>query len=63
MFNMILPTCSQAEKGAWHLVWSDLGVLRRRRAGMVFKGRKRFFLKGQTAGDGNLRAQRGRNGI
>ena len=20
------PTCSRAEKGAWHYVWSDLGV-------------------------------------
>ena len=29
---------------------------------MVFKGAK-GFLKAQTAGDGNLRAQRGRNGI
>ena len=43
MFDMSSPTCSRAEKGAWHLVWSDLGVLRRRRAGMVFKGRKRVF--------------------
>ena len=26
MFNMSPPTCLRAEKGAWHLVWSDLGV-------------------------------------
>ena len=26
MFDMILPTCLRAEKGAWHFVWSDLGV-------------------------------------
>ena len=26
MFDMILPTCSWDEKGAWHFAWSDLGV-------------------------------------
>ena len=26
MSNMSPPTCSRAEKGAWHFVWSDLGV-------------------------------------
>ena len=26
MFDMILPPCSRDEKGAWHYVWSDLGV-------------------------------------
>ena len=26
MFDMILPTCSRDEKGAWHFAWSDLGV-------------------------------------
>ena len=26
MFDMSSPTCLQAEKWAWHLVWSDLGV-------------------------------------
>ena len=26
MFDMILPTCLWAEKGAWHFVRSDLGV-------------------------------------
>ena len=26
MFDMILPTCLRAEKGAWHFAWSDLGV-------------------------------------
>ena len=26
MIDMSSPTCSRAEKGAWHLVWSDLGV-------------------------------------
>ena len=26
MFDMILPTCLRAEKGAWHFVLSDLGV-------------------------------------
>ena len=33
-----------------------------REVGMVFEGRKRFF-KGAASGDGNLRAQRGRDGI
>ena len=28
MFDMKLPTCSQAEKGAWHHVWSDFGRFR-----------------------------------
>ena len=26
MFDMILPTCSRDEKGAWHFALSDLGV-------------------------------------
>ena len=26
MFDVSSPTCLWAEKGAWHLVWSDLGV-------------------------------------
>ena len=26
MFDMILPTCSRDEKGAWHFAWSDLSV-------------------------------------
>ena len=26
MFDMILPTCSRDEKGAWHFAWSVLGV-------------------------------------
>ena len=26
MFDMSSPTCLGAEKGAWHLLWSDLGV-------------------------------------
>ena len=46
MFDMSTPTCLQAEKGAWHFVWSDFGL-------RSAKG----FSRTQRCGDGNSRAQ------
>ena len=40
MFDMSPPTCLQAEKGAWHLVWSDFGRFRAR------LGRFRSYMNG-----------------
>ena len=65
MLDMSSPTCSRAEKGAWHFVWSDFGLRSAEGWGWQFKGAD-HFLRAQRGGDGNSRVQivfKGRRGV